>query len=391
MKKIFFLTIFMIAISLNAQEISSSWGPHNIPQKMYGEEEVAPENDGKNYSPNYPNYEERYVLWDLNRSRIAPHKMPNDDYQHTQFSNCTNWGVCFNPVKPLNYNLDLSRAARYHSFDMGKNGCFQHESCDGIGTFDRIGRYYSGYTTAGENIGMGSQYTDVTWGLINEHNNVSTQHPDGHRQNIYHSAFNEVGLGYLIVNGKPYFTEDFGGKTSLSTQTITAGIHFPQRVNVGTAINFSAIFFDEGDKEAKSAKVIIGIMENGILSNKIESKLTKTEYTTPTDDKKPTWFAGEYKTSIEVQEKGCHLYRFMFVKDSGTVVYYPDEGSLLFGVGKDCKDATGEAIIYTSDEINVEQESSEGGCSFGIKNQNSVLVFSFIFIIFFVLRKKYVK
>ncbi|MBN2695464.1 CAP domain-containing protein [bacterium] len=374
MKKIVYLTTFILAISLYSQEISS-WGPYYIPQEMYGEEETAPETDGNNYSPNYPNYEERYVLWDLNRSRIAPHKMPNDDYQHSQFEYCTNWGVCFDPVKPLNYNLELSRAARFHSYDMGDNGCFQHESCDGTDTFTRINGYYSGYSTAGENIGMGSQYTDVTWGLINEHNNVSTQHPDGHRQNIYTSAFNEVGLGYLIVNGKPYFTEDFGGKSSVSTQTVTAGIHFPQRVNVGTAINFSAIFFDDGDKPAKAAKVIIGIMENGILSRKTELLMDMTEYTTPTDEKKPTWFAAEYKKSLEIQEKGCHLYRFMFVKDSGTIIYYPEEGSLLFGVGKDCKDATGSPIIYTTDEITIEQESSDGGCTFNSNNQYISLLF----------------
>ena len=158
--------------------------------EYYGEEETAPQEG--DYSNVYANYEERYILYDLNLYRLAPQILPNEDSNTApDVKKCVNWGYCFQPVKPLYWNLNLSRAARYHDDDMIKHNCFSHNDCDGGDIWDRIQRYYTS-SAMGENIAAGSKYNEVTKNFINEKG--APLGTVGHRENVFSSSFNEVGL-----------------------------------------------------------------------------------------------------------------------------------------------------------------------------------------------------
>lgn len=381
--KIIILSLFL-PVLMFAQKQTSSIGPVYFPEIRYGEDLQGEETDSSDYSKTYPSYEERYILWILNRSRIAPQMLPNEDTQHPQFNNCINWGICFDSVKPLNYNVNLSRASRFHSNDMGKNGCFQHESCDGTDTFDRINEFYSGYSTAGENIGMGSAYTDCIHGLINEINNVSTEHPDGHRQNIFSADYNEVGLGYLDVNNKKYFTQDFGGKGGVKPETVTAGIHFPKRARENEEITFSAIYYDEDGNLPKKGNLILAIEENGIVKDVKSYSLTESDYKV---DEKATFYAGEFTKNVAIESKGCHKYYFSFKNDDGSTYYYPNTGSLLVGIAQDCKNAKGEIITYSTERPEVESKGDDG-CSFSGSTNSSLFAVISMLILFLISIKK---
>ncbi len=101
---------------------------------------------------------------------------------------------------PLYIDVALTEAARYHSDDMRKNGCFQHDSCDGTDTWVRIDRYYDDANAGlGENIAYGStdaRYMVMSMWMCSE---------SGHRANIMSGDFNEMGGGV----SKDYMTQDF--------------------------------------------------------------------------------------------------------------------------------------------------------------------------------------
>src|SRR5207253_8095831 len=85
----------------------------------------------------FPNYDERVVLYATNRARVDPAKEGWSSYA---------------AVAPLQWNLQLNQSARAHSTDMRDTPCFQHNSCDGTDIWKRITGYYtSGYQFIGEN------------------------------------------------------------------------------------------------------------------------------------------------------------------------------------------------------------------------------------------------
>ncbi len=123
----------------------------------------------------------------------------------------------YEPMPPLVYDADLNHAARAHAEDMRDNGCFQHESCDGTSMEARVSSYYEDWSTIGENIaqGYGSAWTVVMDGWL---------HSDGHRANMLHTGFEELGTGYAAGAGGPWIVQDFGTRFGGTEQPVLTSV-----------------------------------------------------------------------------------------------------------------------------------------------------------------------
>ena len=117
----------------------------------------------------------------------------------------------------LRGNSRLDRAARGHSLHMVRGRYFSHDSLGGASVLDRVKRrgYRSnGGMMVGENIAWGSG-EHATPGEIVE----GWMRSPGHRANILHRSFQEIGVGVALgaprpVNGLPAatYTTDFGAR-----------------------------------------------------------------------------------------------------------------------------------------------------------------------------------
>ncbi len=114
-------------------------------------------------------------------------------------------------LPPLRQADELAAAAAYHSQDMAVDDYFDHDSYNRVNGqlvferywYERIGSYYSGWTSLGENIAVG--YTtpeSVMAGWMGS---------DAHRRNILSTTFREIGVGYYAGGSwGHYWTQDFG-------------------------------------------------------------------------------------------------------------------------------------------------------------------------------------
>ncbi|MFN8255169.1 MAG: CAP domain-containing protein [Bacteroidales bacterium] len=104
------------------------------------------------------------------------------------------------PVKELEWDYQLERAAVSHSIDMNVNGYFSHTSLDGATFADRInGTDYEG-SPGGENIAMGyNSEEDVFNGWLNS---------PGHCMNMMNGGFTDIAVG----KSGSYWTMNFGKK-----------------------------------------------------------------------------------------------------------------------------------------------------------------------------------
>ena len=110
-------------------------------------------------------------------------------------------------LPPLKRTPQLDEAARYHAADMKQDNYFDHNSYDRVNNelqlacnwATRVGNYYSGSSTLGENIAFGySSPEAVVEGWMNS---------SGHRANILSSNYQEIGVGYGAGN---IWVQDFG-------------------------------------------------------------------------------------------------------------------------------------------------------------------------------------
>src|SRR5262249_45853158 len=129
----------------------------------------------------FPNYDERVVLYATNRARVDPAKEGWSSYA---------------AVPPLQWNQQLNQSARAHSTDMRGTPCFQHDSCNGTGIWDRITSYYTGpWQGMGENISAG-----VPDGVTAVHNWLyelgAAPGESGHRDNIFSKDYTLMGVGF---------------------------------------------------------------------------------------------------------------------------------------------------------------------------------------------------
>ena len=104
-----------------------------------------------------------------------------------------------NGLKPLTYDWELARVARYKSQDMKDNGYFAHNSPVYGTPFDMIKNFGISYRSAGENIARGQRTPEA---VMNAWMNSS-----GHRANILNASYTKIGVGY-VADGK-YWTQMF--------------------------------------------------------------------------------------------------------------------------------------------------------------------------------------
>ena len=118
-------------------------------------------------------------------------------------------------LHPLKLNQDLSRAARYHSYDMATQSYFEHDSYDRknewsnlerVTTFSvRLQQFSS--LGSGENITAGS---NDAYGAY-----TSWYNSPGHYENMFDKDYTSIGVGYINVPGsiwEHYWTTTFGRK-----------------------------------------------------------------------------------------------------------------------------------------------------------------------------------
>jgi uncharacterized YkwD family protein len=99
---------------------------------------------------------------------------------------------------------NLNRSARAKSEDMAANNYFSHDSPTYGDPFAMMRNFGVQYQSAGENIAMGQptpQEVVTAW-----------MNSEGHRKNILNGAFTYLGVGYVLKDGKAYWTQQFIGK-----------------------------------------------------------------------------------------------------------------------------------------------------------------------------------
>ena len=115
----------------------------------------------------------------------------------------------------LKANDSLDKAAAAHSRHMVQARFFAHDSPGGASVMDRVKRrgYRSnGGLMVGENIAWGSGHYATPAEIVD-----GWMHSAGHRANILHRGFREIGVGVAIGSPRPVFgqpaatyTTDFG-------------------------------------------------------------------------------------------------------------------------------------------------------------------------------------
>ncbi len=99
-------------------------------------------------------------------------------------------------LHPLSAQSQLTAAARVHSNDMACNDFISHTGSDGSSPADRVTAQGYSYSWVGENIfaGSSSPQTAFKWWMNSE----------PHRNNILHSNYTEIGIGYSYLAGSRY-------------------------------------------------------------------------------------------------------------------------------------------------------------------------------------------
>lgn len=101
-------------------------------------------------------------------------------------------------------DANLNRSAKAKSEDMATNNYFAHGSPTYGDPFAMMRNFGVTFRAAGENIAMGQttpQAVVDAW-----------MNSPGHRANIMNGSFTHLGVGYIVKDGKPYWTQQFIGK-----------------------------------------------------------------------------------------------------------------------------------------------------------------------------------
>ncbi|MBN2497035.1 MAG: hypothetical protein JXR96_20755 [Deltaproteobacteria bacterium] len=287
----------------------------------------------------FPNYQERLMLLAINRARSEPNSLA-----HGTSGSCGGDGSTpFAPSTPLVYDLDGSRAARFHCIhcqmnggglshasyctlehDVATSGCdgaaacscepgSEHFSCTvngGHGTdpFTRCALF--GYDANGEVGALG--YGDG-WGAVE---GWVTECPDyeGHRRILldadqFHSR---IGLGYtggqVCEYAKLYFGDTGAGQASIPL--MPSGSHRPEDSEQPT---FYVHLHDPGGEPESLHVVVDGTCHAMQLDAGEDAR-------------------GTYRAAVDIGP-GCHLYTFLARDSAGARHVYPAAGAL--GAG-DC-------------------------------------------------------
>lgn len=251
----------------------------------------------------FPSYSERLLLYFTNRVKTDPPSFnPEGNYA---------------PTPPLSWDLDLSKAARFHAEHIIEASCWcdDHSSCcalsgtgddvacggpvTGCGAEDsstRVSRFSPSY--AGENMAMGQMSAAQAieaWTFSS-----------GHWANI-NTANTKLGVG----NYQTAWVQDFG--TGGLTSVIGDGIHFA----AGQSTTFGTTYYQPDTGGPRTALVIIeGVCHDmGFVHGTPEH--------------------GAFETTLSLGP-GCHRYYFHFTDGEGVDHTYPSFGS--FAVANNAPD-----------------------------------------------------
>lgn len=115
----------------------------------------------------------------------------------------TNKGRKDHGLPALSLSPGLSRLARQHSQDMSKRQKLSHLSSSGKSYEERLVGAGFYYISMGENVAFSETF-------VAEFIHKSLMESPEHRKNILGSAFDEVGIGVILMENKGYFiTQDF--------------------------------------------------------------------------------------------------------------------------------------------------------------------------------------
>ena len=115
-------------------------------------------------------------------------------------------------LNPLKLKYNLCRAARYHSYDMGTQGYFQHDSydrrseCSGLERVSSCQERLIQFTGrgGGENIAGGNESAETTY--------KQWLNSPGHYKNMFSDRYEYIGIGYVKIAGSKltyYWTTNF--------------------------------------------------------------------------------------------------------------------------------------------------------------------------------------
>jgi uncharacterized protein YkwD len=107
-------------------------------------------------------------------------------------------------LNTLEWDKDLSRAARYHAFDMATQHYFSHATHDRIngklemvdGAFKRIRKFYTTGFVNSENIAAGNKTAEATY--------KQWYNSKGHYENMFRASSKKVGIGVYYDPESPY-------------------------------------------------------------------------------------------------------------------------------------------------------------------------------------------
>lgn len=224
---------------------------------------------------------------------------------------------------PLVWSDELYNAAKFHSDDMAKNGCFGHSSCNGEAWDKRVGKFYKNWNYIGENvIGVADDPRTVHAGFMSS---------SGHKANIISGFFTEFGDAFSLgVDGfgpVHYATENFGtrGFRSLNTlPTIPAAGVMP--VHGGDPKDLVVNYFDV-DSPPVAIRAIVG---NKCINLPLIKGSAKN---------------GMYGVTQALHLSGCTKVVFEVVRDDGIHVRWPMGQAI--NVGEGCSDWVVDPLTQT--------------------------------------------
>ena len=98
------------------------------------------------------------------------------------------------PVEPLVYDEDLTKAARFHCYDIGPTDILSHNSSDGTSMGDRLRRFVKSPRALGENIDYGnSTAEDIIVSLVIDDGVPSRGHLKNNMNPTYRHAGAAIG------------------------------------------------------------------------------------------------------------------------------------------------------------------------------------------------------
>lgn len=108
--------------------------------------------------------------------------------------------------RPLIWDSELTRMARFHSSNMARQGFFNHVDREGHDMLGRANLFgIEGWRALGENIAYNRGYVDAAGYAVD-----NWMKSDKHRHNILNSDFTHAGLGVAKdADGRIYFTQVF--------------------------------------------------------------------------------------------------------------------------------------------------------------------------------------